>query len=321
MKGVSSKFVESLKDIYEGSKFRIRLNGVGEKTKIFQQKLGVRQGCNLSPLLFILYIDNVINEERFINTHSPCIGNVDIPGVLYADDICLMAFTKIGLQKKLDYVSEFCTKWDLKINVNKSKVLVGSKGCKFSKTEKWFIEGKELERVNQFKYLGVIINHDGKWNMQKEGARIIGNNAFNVVTNLKGRIKSVKSNIIMNVYKSMVESRLLYGVEVWGGVNTEDLIDKMRAKVAKVILNAPRYTANDAARCELGLDSGLGEVVVRILKYYNYIMGKEDNEVVKICLVEYIKDRERYKSVNRGGNEIKELLSRWGPEGKKVEKG
>ena len=176
------------------------------------------------------------------------------------------------------HIEFLCLSWDLKINVNKSKVLVGSKGCKFSKTEKWFIEGKELERVNQFKYLGVIINHDGKWNIQKEGARIIGNNAFNVVTKLKGRIKNVKSNIIMNVYKTMVEARLLYGVEVWGGINTEDLIDKMRAKVAKVILNVPRYTANDAARGEVGLKSGLGEILIRILKYYNYIMSKDNRK-------------------------------------------
>ena len=38
---------------------------------------------------------------------------------------------------------------------------------------------------------------------------------------------------------------------------------------------------------EVGLESGLGEILIRILKYYNYIMSKEDNELVKICLIEY----------------------------------
>ena len=88
------------------------------------------------------------------------------------------------------------------------------KGGKLGKKEKWYIEGREVENVNNFKYLGVIINHDGKWNKQKEKAKIIGDNAFNVVTKLKGRVNNVKSNIIINVYKTMVEARLLYGVEV-----------------------------------------------------------------------------------------------------------
>ena len=52
-KGVSAKFIGNLKGIYADISFRIRVNKFGETTDKFQQNVGVRQGCNLSPYLFI----------------------------------------------------------------------------------------------------------------------------------------------------------------------------------------------------------------------------------------------------------------------------
>ena len=135
-----------------------------------------------------------------------------------------MATSRIGLQKKLDYVNEFCAKWDLKININKTKVLVGNKGGKMSLKEKWYVDGNKVETVKSFKYLGVIINHNGKWDLQSKQAKIIGENAFNSVFRLKYKVKNVKSKIMINTYRALVEARLLYGVEAWGCLNTEIII-------------------------------------------------------------------------------------------------
>ena len=129
---------------------------------------------------------------------------------------------------------------------------------------------------------------------------------------LKNKVKNVKSKIMINMYKAMVEARLLYGVEVWGCLKTELLIDRMRARVAKVILNVPVYAANDAARGEMGWISGLTAILIRILKYYNYIMGKEEGELVKICLKYYLKENEKNTMTKAVGNEIKEVLTKWG---------
>ena len=99
--------------------------------------------------MFILFIDKIINEEELSNTHSLCIENVEIPGLLFADDICLMATSRIGLQRKIDYVSKFCTKWDLKINIQKTKVLTGENGCKLSSKEIWYLQGNKIKTVKR----------------------------------------------------------------------------------------------------------------------------------------------------------------------------
>ena len=64
-----------------------------------------------------------------------------------------------SLQTSLTRLSEYCQKWKLTINIDKTKIMV------FSKTQ-WkgnFIfqyEGKDLETVQEFKYLGVIFNYN-----------------------------------------------------------------------------------------------------------------------------------------------------------------
>ena len=52
----------------------------------------------LSPFLFILYINGAVKEER---CRVEC-GGETIPGLLFADDTCLMASDPAGLRKCLD---------------------------------------------------------------------------------------------------------------------------------------------------------------------------------------------------------------------------
>ena len=98
---------------------------------------------------------------------------------------------------------------------------------------------------------------------------------------------------MFDTYRALVESRMLYGVEVCGSIVTETVIERMRAKLAKLILNVPLCTANDAARCELGWTCGLEVILVRVLKYYNYIMSKGEDAIVKICFQYYLRESEK----------------------------
>ena len=173
-------------------------------TNKFLQKEGVRQGCKLSPYLFILYIDNVINEEELSNTHSPYIENIQISGLLFADDLCLMATSKIGLQRKIDYINNFCKKWELKINTQKTKVLVGKNGSKLSSKEAWYLQENKIETVKSFKYLGVIMNHNSKWDKQCSQVKLIGNSAFNTIVKLRTKIPNVKSKLMFETYRALV---------------------------------------------------------------------------------------------------------------------
>ena len=139
----------------------------------------------------------------------PYIENTQIPGLLFADDLCLISTTKIGLQNKVDYVNNFCKKWNLKININKTKILVGKNRCKLSAKEIWFLQGKRIETVKNFKYLGVIINYNGTWEMQSKQAKVIGNSAFNVIAKLRNKILNAKCKLLYETYRALVWARWL----------------------------------------------------------------------------------------------------------------
>lgn len=92
-------------------------------SKPFKSLTGVKQGCLLSALLFALFINDIA-------THIP--GGVRIAGIvinvlLYADDLLLLSESAETLQLMVNRLTDYCVKWGLVINTDKTKVMVFSR--------------------------------------------------------------------------------------------------------------------------------------------------------------------------------------------------
>ena len=112
-KPLCDKVFQCIKDIYDGCKASINLNG--HLTDAFATEYGVKQGDCLSPILFSLFINDMANEIKS-NCNGVSLGNFDVHCLLYADDLVLLAETKDDLQCMLDTVFLWCRKWHMKIN-------------------------------------------------------------------------------------------------------------------------------------------------------------------------------------------------------------
>ena len=73
--------------------------------------------------------------------------------LLFADNV-LISDTPMGLQNQLDVLSSACKDLFLGINTDKTKIMVFRKGGFWGSHEKWNLEGKNLEVVNEYTYLG-----------------------------------------------------------------------------------------------------------------------------------------------------------------------
>jgi predicted peroxiredoxin len=160
---INGKFLNVIKSMYENIKSCIRTSeGV---SPFFISTIGVRQGENLSPMLFSLYLNDL---ETFFNYHNARGVECEINNeqlllylklfvILYADDTVLLSDTSKDLQKQLNLFEEYCKQWKLTVNTDKTKIVIF--GSRVANDQTLYIfNNKRLEIVNEYKYLGIYLS-------------------------------------------------------------------------------------------------------------------------------------------------------------------
>ena len=123
--------IRLLKNMY--SKITLTVQG---DNRFFNSDLGLLQGESTSPILFSLCINDLetsINDEW----SSTEIQNIIIKLLMFADDTAIFSETREGLQKAIDDLDKYCSKWGITININKTKIVVFRKAGRLSQTDKW----------------------------------------------------------------------------------------------------------------------------------------------------------------------------------------
>ena len=67
------------------------------------------------------------------------------------------------MQHSLNILEQYCSTWKLKVNTNKTKVMVFRKSGRLPENLHFFYDGSELEIVNKFVYLGVTFSTGGSF--------------------------------------------------------------------------------------------------------------------------------------------------------------
>ena len=84
-------------------------------------KSSVTKGCPLTSTVFALYTNDLMSE---LSGFGVKLVNHNVKGLMYADDVALVAESGADLQAMLDSLSCYCDKWNLSVNTRKSKVVV-----------------------------------------------------------------------------------------------------------------------------------------------------------------------------------------------------
>ena len=135
-----------LRNLYAGQKATVR-TGHG-RTDWFQIRKGVRQGCILSPCLFNLHAEYMMRNARLDEAQAGIkISEGNINNLTYTDDT-LMAEREEELKSFLMKVKQESEKVDLKLNIQKTKIMASSP------ITSWQIDGKATETVRDY-FLGL----------------------------------------------------------------------------------------------------------------------------------------------------------------------
>jgi hypothetical protein len=87
---------------------------------------------------------------------------------MYADDMVIFSDTIKGLQNMLNTLYCYTEKWKLCANINKTKIVVFRKGGIVKENEKWFYNDVQVDVVDKFTYLGVILNFNGTFSVAQK---------------------------------------------------------------------------------------------------------------------------------------------------------
>jgi hypothetical protein len=87
-------------------------------------KIGVKQGCPLSPTLFDIYIDNLEDCLEDAGYVGPTRATIIIILLLYVDDIVLMVKSPYDLGERLIILKDFFSSMDIIVNTNKTKIMI-----------------------------------------------------------------------------------------------------------------------------------------------------------------------------------------------------
>jgi len=215
--GMPSKIVTSIKSMLSGTVAKVRArDGLSHS---FSVKEGVRQGCLLSPTLFSLYINDLEEELR----GGVSIGNGRRVNVLaYADDIVLLADTPTSLQMMINELHHYCSTWNLKVNLEKSKVIVFRNGGRPAKNEKWRINGRTIEVTNMYKYLGVLLTPSLSMSQHIKDQVSRSKLGLNTIWHKLVMREDLGFDTKEKVFKAVSRSILWYGAQVWGGTMHEE---------------------------------------------------------------------------------------------------
>ena len=149
---IHGRLFNTLSTIYNSSISQIKLNG--KLTPAFEVSSGVKQGDIVSPTLFSMYLNDLATGIKDLNCGIDINGH-NLSILLYADDIVLMAADEMSLQKMLTFIRQWCNKWRMAINAEKTQV-VHFRRPSTPRTNFNFTFGeKYLMIVPVYKYLGV----------------------------------------------------------------------------------------------------------------------------------------------------------------------
>jgi hypothetical protein len=255
---------------------------------------GVRQGENLSPFLFSIFLNDLENFLKNNGVNGIEKGTlveetriyVKLCILLYADDTVIFSDNPTDLQTALDLFNQYCKTWKLNINTSKTKILTISKG-RNQNNNRFKIGNEVLEEIHEYKYLGIFFTRTGSFVKTKS---YIAEQANKAMFSLLKKIKrlSLPFDLQIELFEKTVKPILLYGCELWGYGNF-DTIERVQLKFYKYIFNLKKSTPNYMIYGELGITPLEVDIKSRTISFWSKLIDNiNNNENTKLASKVYL---------------------------------
>ena len=234
--GIKGNMLQWTKSYLHNRRARVSVDGhCGQKVLLRQ---GVPQGGVLSPILFIVFINDIVAElPRGVNA------------ALYADDLVLWCSEEYAttatyrIQNALKNVAAWAESWCVTVNREKSTATLFTLSSK-AKPGKLTLGNTTLKYEDQQTYLGVIFDKRMTWKQHINQAEGKARRKLNILRKLAGTTWGATDKILKSVYQGTVRPHLEYGSSSWMTAAKTHLqtLDKVQNQALRVITGAMKTT-------------------------------------------------------------------------------
>lgn len=186
----------------------VDINDSYSDTVINENQFGLPQGSNLGPLLFLIYINGIFN----VKLNGTLYLFADDSVLVYTDTDIESLQTKI--QNDLDALASWFLQNKLTLNENKTKFMLIKPSHSTARTDNFglSIDSTPLQRVKSFKYLGINIQENLKWNCHID---IVCGKLAGVAGAAKRLGNRINPKTRISFYYAMCNSYLTYLAPIW----------------------------------------------------------------------------------------------------------
>ena len=266
--GVQGRLLEWFTDYFSNRYQRVVLNG--SYSDLSMLKAGVPQGSILGPLLFLVYINNIVdNLESNIN--------------LFADDTSLSLEVDNSdscwakLQSDINKINDWAQNWIVKFNPLKSESLVITRKNIKPVHPDVFMSNTKIPDVQSHKHLGIYLSHDGTWECHIKNSVDKAWSRINIMRTLKRRL-DMKS--LQTIYFSFIRPKIEYADVVWDNCPQylKEQIDKIQILSARIVTGCTKLTSLDDLVKEAGWESLQDRRLKhKLILYFKMVKGLSPN--------------------------------------------
>ena len=174
----------------------------------FSVSNGVKQGGVMSPVLFTVYLDNLLKNLRQRNIGCK-IGATYLGVFGYADDLTLLCPSISGLKEMLKICEDYASDYNIIFNAKKSKLMHFGRNKMNTKTTISMANGCTIDYVEQCVHLGTIIHSD----ITRKNIDSAVNDLFMRTNNLIADFSYTHSSTLSVLFQSYCMN--VYGSQLW----------------------------------------------------------------------------------------------------------
>ena len=239
-------------------------------TDYIQCTVGVKQCDVCSPILFSMFINELTLEVNRKGRHgAQFIGDMlEIFILLLADDVTLISETIIGLQTQLNSLHSAATRLQLKVNLQKSNIIVFRKGGFLGARERWTYNRMVMPVVNAYKYLGIYFSTKLTFTFACNDLVSRAKRALLCVMQRLITLENQSFKLYMKLFDAQVQPIALYGSEIWGLFDAAKQIEHVHLHALKKFLRVNMKTPNDLVYSETNRYPIYLNSIVRCIRYW-----------------------------------------------------